>query len=158
VRPELRLYLERMEPRRVALPPVSGTGLFAWPLDPGDYLLLALPEEDVGALPGAQRFRPVAALRVPPGGPWCVGALDLAARGPVIVDRGPLRVDASVERATVVDRCAEISREVAVRYAALTSPVATRLMIAADDLAFEDPELFSKVRRRLDAAAGRGAH
>jgi hypothetical protein len=157
-RPELRLYLERLAPRRVALPPVSGTGLFAWPLVPGDYLLLSLPEEDVGVPPGAQRFRPVAALRVPSGGPWCVGALDLAAAGPVVVDRGPLRVDPSVERASVVDRCAEIAREVAMRYAALASPVAKRLMTVVDDLAFDDPRLSSEVRRRLDAVAGPDAH
>jgi hypothetical protein len=158
VRPELRLYLERLAPRRVALPPVSVTGLFAWPLDPGDYLLISLPEEDVGAPPSAQRFRPVAALRVAPGGPWCVGALELEGVGPIVVDRGPLRVDPSVERASVVDRCAEIARQVALRYAALDSPVATRLMIAVDDLAFDDPQLFSEVRQRLDAATGPGMH
>jgi hypothetical protein len=153
--PELRVYLERLTPRRVALPPVSGVGLFAWSLEPGDYLLLALPEEDVGAAPQAQRFRPVAALRVPPGGPWCAGALEVAAAGPVILDRGPLRVDAAVQRTRVVDRCAEIERDIAARYAALASPVAVRLMISIDDLAFEDPSLFAQVRRRLDAAATR---
>lgn len=153
-RPELRLYLERLAPRAVTLPPVSGKGLFAWSLDPGDYLLLALPEEDAGAAPTAQRFRPVVALRVPNGGPWCVGALEVAAAGPVIVDRGPLRVDPSVERATVVDGCAEIALEIATRYAPLTSPAGVRLMVPVDDLRFEDPLLFGEVRRRLDAAAG----
>lgn len=153
-RPELRLYLERLAPRAVTLPPVLGTGLFAWSLEPGDYLLLALPDEDASALPAAQRFRPVAALRVPPGGPWCVGNLEVAAAGTVIVDRKPLRIDPTVERATVLDRCPETSQEVATRYAALTSVVEARLMVAVDDLAFDNPLLFDEVRHRLDAAAG----
>ena len=153
-RPELRIYLERLAPRAVTLPSVSGTGMFAWSLDPGDYLLLALPDEDASAEPTAQRFRPVAALRVPPGGPWCVGALEVAATGPVVIDHGPLRVDPAVKQTTVVDRCVEISREVATRFAAPAPPVEARLMITVDDLAFDDPHLFDDVRRRLDAADG----
>jgi hypothetical protein len=158
LRPELRFYLERIAPRRITLPPVTGTGLFAWSLDPGDYLLIALPEEDVGAEPHAQHFRPVAALRVPRGGPWCAGALEVTAPGPVVLDRGPLRVEPVLQQAAVIDRCAEIAVEVAGRYAALTAPVAVHLMVAIDDLAFEDAQLFAEARRRLDAAAGMGAH
>jgi hypothetical protein len=141
LRPEVRIYLERLTPRRITLPPLTGTGLFAWSLEPGDYLLIALPEEDVGAETQAQGFRPVAALRVPRGGPWCAGALEITAPGPVVLDRG-----------------AEIALEVTARYAALTAPVAVNLMIAIDDLAFNDVRLFAEARRRLDAAAGTGAH
>ena len=156
VRPELRVYLERLAPRSVTLPPVSGSGLFAWSLEPGDYLLLTLPEEDVGAEPHTQRFRPVAGLRVPPGGPWCAGALEIAAAGPVIIDRKPLRVDPAVADTTVIDRCAALARDVAAQYAPLAVPAAARLMVAASDLAFEDPNLFDQLRRRLDTAAGTG--
>jgi hypothetical protein len=158
LRPEVRIYLERLTPRRITLPPLTGAGLFAWSLEPGDYLLIALPEEDVGAETQAQGFRPVAALRVPRGGPWCAGALEITAPGPVVLDRGPLRVEPVVQEAAVIDRCAEIALEVTARYAALTAPVAVNLMIAIDDLAFNDVRLFAEARRRLDAAAGTGAH
>jgi hypothetical protein len=157
-RPELRFYLEHLATRAVALPPVSGNGLFAWALEPGDYLLLTLPEQDVGAAPESQRFRPVAALRVPKGGPWCVGAMDIGAAGPLVMDRGPLRVDATLERAIVVDRCMEISSEIAGRYGPLASPAPVRLMVALDDLLFQDAALFDEARRRLDAAAAAATH
>lgn len=152
---ELRVYLERLVPRSVSLPPVAGAGAFAWSLEPGDYLLLSLPEVDVDAPAIAQRFRPVAAFRVRAGMLTCVGGLRLEAEGPVVFDRKPLRVDPALERARVTDACGDIARDVAARYAPLETPAEIRLMTEVADLAFRDPHLFDEVRRRLDLADAR---
>jgi hypothetical protein len=98
------------------------------------------------------RFRPVAALRVSAGGPWCSGALGIRAGGPVVLDRGPLRIDPSVISARVTDDCDSLMPDLAARYAPLDRPATPRLMVAADDLAFEDPALVAKVSAHLDAA------
>lgn len=147
------MRLERLAPRGVSLPPVTGAGAFAWSLEPGDYLLLSLSEMDVDAPSLAQRFRPVAAFRVRAGVVACVGALRLEAEGPIVFDRKPLRVDPTLERASVSDACVEIARDVAVRYEPPDTPAESRPMLAVADLAFRDPHLLDEVRKRLDLAA-----
>jgi hypothetical protein len=59
-----------------------------------------------------------------------------------------------VRQAKVIDRCAEIALGIAARYAPLDSPPAARLMIAIDDLAFNDPQPFDKHRLLLRLTLG----
>jgi hypothetical protein len=154
VQAELRIYLLRLAPRRVWQPAVLRDGLFCWHLTAGDYLLTGSPADDASAPEVAQRHWPLAAFRAPPGpGTICVGDLRVDTEG-ILSVAGVPRQEFGVTGVEIADACRERMHEVEALFAPMMSTPRTQLLFDAADLGFADPELFARVKERLDTSAG----